>query len=1176
MGYNNYGGARSSASIPALQETFDSEVEMKTILFAALLAWAILSGAVLAETLTWDGNGDPNNDGNWNVPQNWDTDAVPGALDDVILPAVNGNGNSGDEIRAITVDLVATIDKLTMMQATGGFYNDLLLNAALTTREFEAVGGAGGMRLHINGHTLTFQSLEGALPTVTSADGDGSRIVKTGDGTARLEVAYGGGFHGSWVFEAGITDLLLCGASMGNSDMIVNSGATARYQDTRNTSQTKAWTLNGVGFGDPGAEEGALCWASFGSGTNAYSAQATLASDASINVYSGLTVILNGPIVGPGGLTKIGGGKLIVQGANTYNGSTVVAAGTLQVNTPITSTSHVTVEDGATLLGPPMMFPGGEAGVTVEPGGVWDHGPNGWWGNGDPNNDGGWSDGLNWTHGAPPATDGIAVLPDVNNVGSSSTQTRLITTGSDVTLEELDITQNTSGYYNEIDLGGNMTTGDLVTAGGYAGMRVHLNGHTFTFGDLEGNMPVFLSEPGDGSMVVKNGPTRDTGMVYDGFNGTFVVANGSFSPQQYVAAASTLRVDVGGTVWSSYWTFYGTAPAAMILNGPGFGDPGAQEGALHWGNVGKPIYPGPVTLPTTASINVDSGYYLVLSGGVDGLGGLTKIGGGKLILRGANTYGGATTVAGGTFQAENPLVNSPIVVQAGATLLGASMIYPQGVTVEEGGTWDPGPNGWYGGGDPNNDGNWSVGANWTHGTAPTTDQEVVVGNVTDNGSSGDEFRTTIVDQATTIDKLTMVQDTSGFYNDLLLNEDLTLREIQADGTDSRMRLDINGHTLSYENLNGSLPTVMSSEGDGSRIVKAGDGAVMFRVVNGEGYYGSWVFDGGLTDLSLCNASMGNSDMIVNNGATAKYTDTRNNSRVKAWTLNGHGFDGEGALCWASFGGGGNAYSARATLAGDTSINVYSGLTVVLNGDVDGPGSLTKIGDGRLILNGACGYEGDTLISQGGLGGSTDLQGRLTLSDDTTFAPGASCGLIAAAGAQIGSITYEWQINGATGIPGINWDLLDAGASLEILAAPAKPITVRVVSLTQSNDPGPVHDFENTQHYSWTFARADTITGFSANAITIDTTEFQHDLGSGSFIVGAPGGQLNLRFLPTIYADVTGDCKVNILDMLAVRDHLGVPVVSGENDMYDVTGDGKIDILDMLAVRNELNEKCPDL
>jgi len=61
----------------------------------------------------------------------------------------------------------------------------------------------------------------------------------------------------------------------------------------------------------------------------------------------------------------------------------------------------------------------------------------------------------------------------------------------------------------------------------------------------------------------------------------------------------------------------------------------------------------------------------------------------------------------------------------------------------------------------------------------------------------------------------------------------------------------------------------------------------------------------------------------------------------------------------------------------------------------------------------------------------------------------------------------------------------------------------------------------------------------------------------------------------ITGDVTGDCKVNILDMLAVRDKLGADADTGDNWWMDVTEDGEINILDMLHVRNHLTDECPE-
>jgi len=58
-------------------------------------------------------------------------------------------------------------------------------------------------------------------------------------------------------------------------------------------------------------------------------------------------------------------------------------------------------------------------------------------------------------------------------------------------------------------------------------------------------------------------------------------------------------------------------------------------------------------------------------------------------------------------------------------------------------------------------------------------------------------------------------------------------------------------------------------------------------------------------------------------------------------------------------------------------------------------------------------------------------------------------------------------------------------------------------------------------------------------------------------------------------DVTFDCKVNILDMIFVRNKLNTDPTSGDNWKAEVTGDGAINILDMILVRNRLNTNCSE-
>jgi len=57
-------------------------------------------------------------------------------------------------------------------------------------------------------------------------------------------------------------------------------------------------------------------------------------------------------------------------------------------------------------------------------------------------------------------------------------------------------------------------------------------------------------------------------------------------------------------------------------------------------------------------------------------------------------------------------------------------------------------------------------------------------------------------------------------------------------------------------------------------------------------------------------------------------------------------------------------------------------------------------------------------------------------------------------------------------------------------------------------------------------------------------------------------------------DVNDDCKINILDLIFIRNHLNGNVLTGDNRRCDINGDGKINVLDLILVRNQLNQRCP--
>jgi len=61
----------------------------------------------------------------------------------------------------------------------------------------------------------------------------------------------------------------------------------------------------------------------------------------------------------------------------------------------------------------------------------------------------------------------------------------------------------------------------------------------------------------------------------------------------------------------------------------------------------------------------------------------------------------------------------------------------------------------------------------------------------------------------------------------------------------------------------------------------------------------------------------------------------------------------------------------------------------------------------------------------------------------------------------------------------------------------------------------------------------------------------------------------------LLGDVTGDCVVNVLDFIGVRNHMYEDPATGDNWRYDLTGDGSINILDMISVRNHVRARCPE-
>jgi len=60
----------------------------------------------------------------------------------------------------------------------------------------------------------------------------------------------------------------------------------------------------------------------------------------------------------------------------------------------------------------------------------------------------------------------------------------------------------------------------------------------------------------------------------------------------------------------------------------------------------------------------------------------------------------------------------------------------------------------------------------------------------------------------------------------------------------------------------------------------------------------------------------------------------------------------------------------------------------------------------------------------------------------------------------------------------------------------------------------------------------------------------------------------------LFGDVNGDCTVNVMDLIWVRNHLGQDTGTGDAWKADLNQDGKVNVLDLISTRNRLGKKCP--
>jgi fibronectin-binding autotransporter adhesin len=307
----------------------------------------------LAGTLTWDGGGTTNN---WSEAANWNTNTIPADNAELIFPSgvpadslSNSNDINGLDLRSITVNgnynisgSAITLSNGLAAQFPGIPFIGLPITLVTQPQTISVTDGqlTLGAALNLNGFGLTVDSSDGELQ-LGSVTGSGG-ITKNGSGN--LNLLSNSDYSGVTLINAGTISALRpnsLGATGAGNNTIVAAGATLFITGNNALNVPEAVTLNGSGVDNQGALQATSCPVAGCS----MSGVITLASNSTIKASNPHPLTLNGPIGGGFDLTKIGTGTLILDGNNTYSGTTTVTAGTLLV-TGLSSNSPIVVDGG--------------------------------------------------------------------------------------------------------------------------------------------------------------------------------------------------------------------------------------------------------------------------------------------------------------------------------------------------------------------------------------------------------------------------------------------------------------------------------------------------------------------------------------------------------------------------------------------------------------------------------------------------------------------------------------------------------------------------------------------------------------------------------------------------------------------------------------------------------------
>ena len=898
-------GACAGVSPFGRNHAYDNEVtghgrrRHNPILAALLLGASLASLAAspaFAATDTWTGG----TSAKWSDTGNWSTASAPVTGDDVIIAQTGASSYtpSSQDISGLSL-------------------NSLTLNTAGTgTNSLTSgyvIGSAGDFLGLQSGGTITDNAVNGA------ADQIDTNLTLGGPATITV--------------SSSATGLIINGAITGSGALTVDNQSVAGVQFLGTDTYTGTTTISA----------GILQIGNGGTSGSLVNTAGVIDSGSLVFDHSD-AVTFYAPISGSGGVAQIGSGTLTLGNSNSYNGGTVVSAGTLAIQSSTSiGTGALALSGGATVkfLGAASLS---NTAAIGSGGGIFD--TNGY--------DVALSGTMSGSGGLTVAGGGILELGANDSYGggttinSGTTLSLGLLTGSSAGSISGAVTDNGTLEFNRTD---NVAFSSVISGSGRV-WKEQTNTLTLTGTDTySGGTTIF-----DGTLQLGDGATAGA------ISGAVTLTSGSatlaFNEPGDLTFSNTIT-GTGGVSQEGGNTL--TLTGDNVLGSLSISSGGTLQ--LGDGTNGSLTLTGGVT--DNGTLNIDYGTDLSISGAITGSGALVQSGSGTTTLSGANTYGGGTTISGGTLQigagAASGSVSGDITDNATLAFNRSDSVTYSGVISGSGALQQLGTGtliltgtNTYGGGTTISAGTLQIGDGSTTGA--------IGGDVTDNAILA--FNRS--------DAVTFSGVISGFGS------------VEQDGSGT-LRLSGSNTYSGDTNLNAGTLAVSSSDNLGSGAVGFTNGATLQFLADSSYGLGVSLGSGGGTfdtnghTVTWSGAVSGASgDSLVKTGAgtliLAGANSYAGDTTVSAGTLQ----VGDGGTSGAITGN----VTDNATLAFDYSSAIaYSGV-------ISGSGVVEQAGSGTLTLSGTNTYTGGTAINAGTLAISSDANlgsgGTVALAAGTTL------------------------------------------------------------------------------------------------------------------------------------------------------------------------------------------------